>query len=127
MNLGKSILLVGLLIATSSTAVFAQTGKLRKAKSAIAKFEELKAAGTAELGMSSLTEAQEAIDDAIAHDKTKENPETWTYYALVYANLANLDGGEEAANKADEAIKKATELDTDEEHSENINVAGQTL
>ncbi|MGO1597884.1 MAG: tetratricopeptide repeat protein, partial [Sphingobacterium sp.] len=80
-----------------------------------------------ELGMASLTEAQEAIDDAIAHDKTKENPETWTYYALVYANLANLDGGEEAANKADEAIKKATELDTDEEHSENINVAGQTL
>ncbi|MGO1649204.1 MAG: tetratricopeptide repeat protein [Sphingobacterium sp.] len=127
MNLGKSILLVGLLFATSSTALFAQSGKLRKAKSAIVKFEELKAAGTAELGMASLTEAQEAIDDAIAHDKTKENPETWTYYALVYANLANLDGGEEAANKADEAIKKATELDTDEEHSENINVAGQTL
>ena len=127
MNLRKSILLVGLLFATGSTAVFAQSGKLRKAKSAIVKFEELKAAGTAELGMSSLTEAQAAIDDAIEHDKTKDNPETWTYYALVYANLANLDGGEEAAVKATEAIEKAKELDTEEKNSENIHVAGQTL
>lgn len=127
MNLGKSILLVGLLFATSSTALFAQNGKLRKAKSEIVKFEELKAAGTAELGMSSLEEAKKAIDDAISHDKTKDNPETWTYYALVYANLANLDGGAEAAGKAEEAIQKAKELDTDEDHAENISVAGQTL
>ncbi len=127
MNLRKSILFVGLLFATSSTALFAQSGNVKKAKAAIVKFEELKGAGSAELGKSNLTAAKEAIDAAVVHDKTKDDPEAWTYYALVYSNLASLDKSAEDATKAQDAIKKATELDKDKKHAENIAVAGQTL
>ena len=127
MNLRKSILFVGLLFATSSTALFALSGNVKKAKAAIVKFEELKGAGSAELGKSNLTAAKEAIDAAVVHDKTKDDPEAWTYYALVYSNLASLDKSAEDATKAQDAIKKATELDKDKKHAENIAVAGQTL
>ena len=127
MNFRKSILFVGLLFATSSTALFAQSGNVKKAKAAIVKYEELKAAGSAELGKSNLTAAQEAIDAAVVHDKTKEDPEAWTYYALVYSNLANLNKSAEDATKAKDAIAKATELDKDKKHADNILVAGQTL
>jgi len=127
MNFRKSILFVGLLFATSSTALFAQSGNVKKAKAAIVKYEELKAAGSAELGKSNLTAAQEAIDAAVVHDKTKDDPEAWTYYALVYSNLANLNKSAEDATKAKDAIAKATELDKDKKHADNILVAGQTL
>ncbi len=127
MNFRRSILFIGMLFATSSTALLAQSGNVKKAKAAIVKFEELKAAGTAELGKSSLTAAQEAIDAAVVHDKTKEDPEAWTYYALVYSNLANLDKNTEAATKAQEGIQKATEFDKDKKNAENITVASQTL
>jgi len=127
MNFRKSILFVGLLFATSSTALFAQSGNVKKAKAAIVKFEELKAAGTAELGKSSLIAAQEAIDAAVVHEKTKEDPEAWTYYALVYSNLASLDKSADFATKAQDAIKKATEFDKEKKNADNINVAGQTL
>ena len=127
MNFRKSILFVGLLFATSSTALFAQSGNVKKAKAAIVKYEELKAAGSAELGKSNLTAAQEAIDAAVVHDKTKEDPEAWTYYALVYSNLANLNKSAEDATKAKDGIAKATELDKDKKHADNILVAGQTL
>ncbi|SEG31527.1 tetratricopeptide repeat protein [Sphingobacterium lactis] len=127
MNLKRSILFVGLLFATSTTAVFAQTGNIRKAKTAIGKFEELKGAGTAALGKTSLTEAQTAIDEAVVHDKTKDNPEAWTFYSIIYANIASLDNNAEAAAKAKDGIAKATELDTDKKFAENIKVASQTL
>ncbi|OYD42622.1 tetratricopeptide repeat protein [Sphingobacterium cellulitidis] len=127
MNFRKSILFVGLLFATSSTALFAQSGNVKKAKAAIVKYEELKAAGSAELGKSNLTAAQEAIDAAVVHDKTKDDPEAWTYYALVYSNLANLNKSAEDATKAKDAIAKATELDKDKKHADNILLAGQTL
>ena len=127
MNFKKSILFVGLLFATGSTALFAQSGNVKKAKAAIVKFEELKGAGSAELGKSNLTAAKEAIDAAVVHEKTKDDPEAWTYYALVYSNLASLDKNAEDAVKAQDAIKKATELDADKKHAENIKVAGQTL
>ena len=127
MNLKRSILFIGLLFISSSTALFAQSGNIKKAKASIIKYEELKAAGTAALGRSSLEDAQKAIDAAVVHDKTKDDAEAWTYYALVYSNLANLDTSAEMATKAKDAIQKASELDTEEKNAENINVASQTL
>ena len=125
MNLKKAIVF-SLLVAAGSTT-FAQTSNLKKAKASLQKFEELKGAGTAELGRTSLTSAKEAIDLAIVHDKTKEDAETWTVYALVNANLASLDNSDETATLTAEAVKKAKELDVDKKHADNINVAEQTL
>ncbi|HLS96570.1 tetratricopeptide repeat protein [Sphingobacterium allocomposti] len=125
MNVKKAIVF-SLLVAAGTTA-FAQTSNVRKAKSSLQKYEELKSAGSAELGKSNLDAAKEAIDQAIAHDKTKEDAEAWTVYALVNANLAALNNTEEAAAAAAEGIKKATELDKENKNAENIKVAGQVL
>lgn len=127
MNLRKSILFAGVLFAAGTTTAMAQSGNIKKAKTNYTKFEELKAANTAALGKGNLTSAQEAIDAAVVHEKTQNDPEAWTVYSLVYANIANLDKNAEAATKAIEGIKKATELDTDKKHAENIKAAGQTL
>ncbi|TDS13051.1 tetratricopeptide repeat protein [Sphingobacterium paludis] len=125
MNVKKAIVF-SLLVAAGSTT-FAQTSNLRKAKTSLQKFQELQAAGSAELGKSNLDAAKEAIDQAITHDKTKDDAETWTFYALVNANLASLNSTSEAATAASEGIKKATELDKDGKNAENIKVAGQLL
>ncbi|MEJ5054612.1 tetratricopeptide repeat protein [Sphingobacterium sp. MYb382] len=116
-----------LFVAAGSTATFAQTNNLRKAKSSLQKFEELKGAGSAALGKSNLTSAQEAIDLAIVHDKTKDDPETWTIYALVNANIATLDNLADAATKATNAIAKAKELDKEGKNASNIATASQML
>ncbi|WP_437919799.1 tetratricopeptide repeat protein [Sphingobacterium sp. LRF_L2] len=125
MNFKKAI--VFSLLVAAGTTTFAQTSNLRKAKTSLQKFEELKAAGSAELGKSNLESAKEAIDLAIAHEKTKEDAETWTVYALVNANLAALENTVEAATAAAEGIKKAKELDAESKNADNIKVAGQVL
>ncbi len=73
----KSILL-GMLVLASSAA-FAQTSNLRKAKASYNKFNEVKSVGSSGLGISDLTAAKEALDKAIEHEKTKDLAETWTY------------------------------------------------
>lgn len=125
MNVKKAI--VFSLLVAAGTTTFAQTSNLRKAKTALQKYEELKGAGSSELGKSNLESAKEAIDQAIVHEKTKDDAETWTIYALVNANLATLNNTPESATAATEGIKKATELDKEGKNAENIKVAGQTL
>lgn len=125
MNLNKAILF--LLFVCGSTISIAQTSNLRKAKSSIAKFEEFKSVGTPELGKDNLTEAKEAIDKAVEHNRTKDLAETWTYVALIEANIAVLEDQDEAAQKAVKAIERAQELDEDGKNADNIEVANQTL
>lgn len=125
MNFKKAI--VFSLLVAAGTTTFAQTSNLRKAKSSLQKFEELKSAGSAALGKSNLTAAKEAIDLAVAHEKTKEDPEAWTIYALVNANIASLDNVAEAATAAAEGVEKAKALDTEKKNAENIAVVGQVL
>lgn len=127
MNLVKSILFVGLVFATCSSVLYAQSSNVKKAKTNIVKFEGLKNTGALDLIKPSLTAAQEAIDLAVVHEKTKEDPEAWTYYSLVYANLAKIDSSADAASKAEAGLKKAKELDTEKKHAENLDIAGQTL
>ncbi|KKX49820.1 hypothetical protein [Sphingobacterium sp. IITKGP-BTPF85] len=94
----KSLLLLAA-VASASTSVYAQKNNVNKAKTSIAKFEELKGAGTPQLALPNLKTAQEAIDLAVVHEKTKDNAEAWTIYSLVYANLANLDKSADEAKK----------------------------
>ena len=125
MNLKKAIILSAIIAATTST--FAQTSNVKKAATNIQEYEKFKAAGSPQLGEKFLTTAKDAVDLAVVNEKTKENPDAWTYYSLVYANLAMDKKNPEDATKADEGIKKAKELDKDGKNKENIGIASQTL
>jgi len=125
MDFTKTIL-ISLLVAAGA-ASFAQTSNLRKAKSGLQKFEELKNAGSAELGKGMLTEAKGFIDKATEHEKTKNNPETWMVRSLVYANFAAMDSSAEEARTAEEALKKGKELDAAGKFADNLTVAEQLL
>lgn len=124
----KSILLVALVV-TSST-VLAQTSNLRRAKASYDKFNEVKSIGNATLGASDLNIAKEALEKAIEHEKTKDLAETWTYYALVNADLALLDSTETSVayiQKASEAREKAISLDTEKENEQNLGILNSIL
>ena len=125
MNFKKAILFS--MLAVAGTTAFAQSSNLKKAKADLQKFQELQSAGSPELGKGNLESAAEAINLAVAHDKTKDNPETWTVYALVNANLAALSQSAEAAAKAKEGVEKAKALDTDEKNKAFIRNAEQLL
>src|SRR5690606_2781046 len=106
---------------------FGQTSNLRKTAKNIQQYDELRVAGTPQLGKTYIEGAKEAIDAASVHDKTKDLAETWMYYALVYSNLATADKNQAYADKAKEGIEKATALDKDGKHKQNIEVAEQLL
>ncbi|NGM61836.1 tetratricopeptide repeat protein [Sphingobacterium sp. SGG-5] len=106
---------------------FGQTSNLRKTAKNIQQYDELRVAGTPQLGKTYIEGAKEAIDAASVHDKTKDLAETWMYYALVYSNLATADKSQAYADKAKEGIEKATALDKDGKHKQNIEVAEQLL
>ncbi|MCI0922267.1 tetratricopeptide repeat protein [Sphingobacterium rhinopitheci] len=125
MNLRKTIILSAIL-AAGSTA-FAQSSNVKKAASNIQEYEKFRAAGTPQLGEKFLNLAKDAIDLAIVNDKTKDNADTWTYYSLIYSNLAVDKKSTEDAKKAEEGIKTAKSLDKDAKNKENIGVAEQTL
>ncbi|SFC09992.1 Tetratricopeptide repeat-containing protein [Parapedobacter composti] len=124
----KSILL-GTLVLTASVA-FSQTSNLRKAKASYDKFTQVKSMGTPELGANDLNTAREALEKAIEHEKTKDLAETWTYYALVNADLALLDSTDASdgyIKKAVEAREKAISLDTDKQNEQNLSVLNSIL
>lgn len=123
MNKSKCLFLGTLLFATS--AAFAQTSNIRKAKSAYGEYEKLQQAGgeVNDIGMKFLTDAVEPIDAAVVHDRTKENPEAWTFYSLIYGNLAFVNKDADAASKALEGIEKAKEFDSDDKFVENLDIA----
>ena len=124
----KSIL-IGMLVLTS-TAAFSQNSNLRKAKASYDKFNEVKSIGSAELGAADLTAAKEALDKAIEHEKTKDLAETWTYYALVNADLALLDSTDTAETyiqTAVEAREKALNLDEEKENEQNLNILNSII
>ncbi|MFC3197375.1 tetratricopeptide repeat protein [Parapedobacter deserti] len=124
----KFILLGAMVFATS--VAFSQTGNLRKAKASYDKFNEVKSIGNPALGASDLNAAKEALEKAIEHEKTMELAETWTYYALVNADLALLDSTEASAGymqKAVEAREKAISLDTEKENEQNLSILNSIL
>lgn len=123
----KSLLLLTAIGTVTTTVSFAQKSNISKAKTGLAKYQELKEAGTAQLGLPNLKTAKEAIDAAVANEKTKDNAEAWTVYSLVNANLSAVDKSAELAKLAEDGIAKAKSLDSDGANKENIHVAEQIL
>lgn len=118
MNIKKGIIFTAIFVSAGS--LFAQTSNIKKAQTNFQKYYEFKQTGTAQLGESFLNTAKEAIDAAVVHDKTKENPEAWAFYSLIYGNLGVDKSNADDIAKAKEAIAKAKELDKDNKQQENI-------
>jgi tetratricopeptide (TPR) repeat protein len=121
-------LMVGLLGLVSATA-FAQKGELSTAQSEYEKFEGLRSQPA--LSRPSLNKAKESIDKASANAKTATLPQTYAVKASVYSALAELDTVSTTSlplfTTADEALKKAKELDTKGENKKLIDNANLAL
>ncbi len=69
-----------------------------------------------------LDRAMEHIQDAMEHEEVLEDPEIWVLKAELYMQIAVAEEpefralAENPVDKADEALKKATELDVDNEY-----------
>lgn len=125
MIIKKAIILSAILAA--GTTAFAQSSNIKKASTNVQEYEKFRSTGTPQLGAKFLETAKDAIDLAVVNDKTKESPEAWTYYSLIYSNLASDKKSAEDAKKADEGIQQAKKLDKDGKNKDNIAIAEQTL
>ena len=126
-------LMTGLLAFVTATT-FAQKGELNTAQSEYEKYEGLKSQPL--LAIPSLKKAKESIDKASANEKTAALPQTYAVKASVYGSLATLDTVATTSlplfTTADEALKKAKELDTKGDNKKlidnaNIILAGYQL
>src|SRR5687767_13034022 len=110
----KSFILALTFVGISAVG-FAQKGELNTAKSNYEKYAQLRDANSAALGLANLKSAKEAVDKAAAHEKTMNDPSTWTYKALIYSDLALLDSvpatSKPVLTEAAAALAKAKELD----------------
>ncbi len=118
----KSLILAFVITGTSVVA-FAQKGELNSAKSNYDKYTLLKSASPA-IAAGNLQSAKTAIDKAAANQKTMNDPATWTYKALIYADLALLDSvptkSAPLLSEAAAALEKATSLDKSGEYKGNL-------
>lgn len=117
------LLMAGLLGFVSATT-FAQKGELKTAQTEYEKYESLR--GTP-LAKTSLTTAKESIDKAAANEKTALLPQTYALKGAIYSTYANLDTVATTSlplfTTAEEALKKAKELDTKSENKQIIETA----
>src|SRR5690606_2047342 len=125
MKINISVLLTLLIAAIGTTLT--QSNNLRKAAYNIQEFDKFRMTGTQQIGAKFLTDAKAAINKAEQHDRNKDQVETWVYYGLIYANLANEEKNADYVAAAVEGIKKAKELDKNEKNADNIAVAEQLL
>jgi tetratricopeptide (TPR) repeat protein len=109
------------------TAVFAQKGELNGAKTNYEKYVQLKDAGTAALGLSSLNSAKLSIEKASVNEKTMNLPEVWVYKAMILGDLALTDTVSLSADKtfseAKAAFQKTVELDKEGQNKGNLDRA----
>jgi len=121
------LLMAGLLGLVSATT-FAQKGELNTAKSEYEKYEGLR--GTP-LAKASLTTARTSIDKAAANEKTATLPLTYALKGVIYSTYANLDSVTATSlplfTTAEEALKKAKELDTKGENKQLIEATNLNL
>ena len=121
------LLMAGLLGLVSATA-FAQKGELNTAKEEYEKYSGLRGqAAMATMAGKSLSTAKESIDKASVNEKTASLPLTYAVKGSIYSALAAQDTVPTTSlplfTTADEALKKAKELDTKGENKKMIDEA----
>ncbi len=114
----KIKVLIAALLGLITVNAYAQKGELSNANEAYAKYDGLARANYT-LAKPSLMEAKTSIDKATVHPKTSGLAQTYALRAAIYASLALKDTVEATSAvsyaTAQEALKKAKELDTKNE------------
>ncbi|GAB4228970.1 MAG: hypothetical protein Tsb0034_00400 [Ekhidna sp.] len=67
-----------------------------------------------------LAEAKTIIDQAIVHEKTKDDPKTWFYRGQIYAALDTANNEAGALEESLKAFDKALELDPDQKSINSV-------
>ncbi len=125
------LLMAGLLGLVSATA-FAQKGELNNAKDEYEKYETMRGQkAMAAMATTSINNAKTSIDKASANEKTSAMPLTFALKGAIYSSLAVKDTIPATAAPlfatAEEAIKKAKELDTKGDNKVMIQSASTNL
>lgn len=113
----------------ASVTAFAQKGELKTAKEQLETYQTMKGAGGT-LASAALTKAKEAIDKAAANEKTAQLPQTFAVKGGIYAELTVQDSSGTTPPTyavAEEALKKAKELDTKGENTAIIDNGNRNL
>jgi tetratricopeptide (TPR) repeat protein len=125
------ILMTGLL-GLVATTTFAQKGELNNAQSEYDKYETSRGNKlTAAIAATSIANAKTSIDKAALNEKTSVMPQTFALKGAIYSSLAVQDSVPATSAPlfatAEEAIKKAKELDTKGENKKLIDHANVNL
>jgi hypothetical protein len=130
----KIKLLMTCLLGIVSATTFAQKSELNNAQSNYDSYASLrgqKAAALALKAKSSINDAKTSIDKASANEKTATMPLTFALKAVIYSSLAVDDTVQTTSaplfTTADEAVKKAKELDTKGDNKKLIDAANVNL
>jgi hypothetical protein len=127
------LFMAGLLGLVSATA-FAQKGELSNAQSGYEKYEQLRGQKIGAIAITankSLDDAKVSIDKASTNEKTATLPLTFALKGAIYSSLAVKDTVPSTSAPlfatAEEAIKKAKELDTKGENKKLIDASNLNL
>jgi len=121
--------LLSILLAGVGTATFAQKSEIAEAKKAWGLYQITGASGTdVAKKLETLNAAIKRTDAAIAHEKSKNLPDAWSYRALLssaaaMADTSNLQNADAYLKVAQEAVDKSKSLDTKGSEKENIEQA----
>jgi tetratricopeptide (TPR) repeat protein len=121
--------LLSILLAGVGTATFAQKSEIAEAKKAWGLYQITGASGAdVSKKLETLNAAIKRTDAAIAHEKSKNLPEAWSYRALLssaaaMADTANLQNADAYLKVAQEAVEKSKSLDAKGSEKENIEQA----
>lgn len=130
----KIKLLMTCLLGLASVTAFAQKGELNNAQSEYDTYASLrgqKVGALATKANTSIQNAKTSIDKASANEKTANMPLTFALKAAIYSSLAVDDTVATRSaplfSTADEAVKKAKELDTKGDNKKLIDAANVNL
>lgn len=121
----KIRLMLTALLGLATVSAFAQKGELSNASEGLQKYDGLRS--TMNLAKPAIMDAKTAIDKASTNQKTAQLPQTYALKAAIYSSLLSVDTTQTAIATnlpiAEEALKKATELDTKKENEKVITEA----